>query len=135
MSKWFSAAILSPLFLSTALFAQEGADAPAAPSGGGNMLQTLMMIGVALVFFYFILWRPEQKRRKTMETLRSSMKKGDRVTAMGIVGTIAKVSPETDTVILRMVDGNQIEVLKASISEVKPSAEEAKETEVISKNA
>lgn len=73
-----------------AVFAQEGA-----PSPGGGLTQTLIMIGVALVFFYFILWRPEQKRRKTAEKMRSSLKKGDRVTAMGIIGKVEKIQDQT----------------------------------------
>lgn len=95
----------------------------AAPSSQGSMMQTFMMIGLALVFFYFILWRPEQKRRKAAEAMRSSMKKGDRVTAMGIVGLIDKVKEQT--VILKMVDGAKIEMLKAAITEVQ-AQEEAK---------
>lgn len=97
--------------------------------GQGSFWQTLIMIGIAIVFFYFILWRPEQKRRKAMETKRSSMKKGDRITAMGIVGTIDRIKEQT--VIVKMVDGAKIEFLKAAISEVKPKeeiTEEEKET-------
>jgi len=81
----------------------------------------LVMIGVALLFFYFILWRPEQKRRKLMDQQRSAMKSGDKVTAMGIVGTVFKV--QDTTVILKMVDGSKIEVLKAAITDVQPSSE------------
>lgn len=109
--------LLAPLCLSASLFAEE-----AAPAGRQqSMWQTLMMIGIALLFFYMILWRPEQKRRKKMQQQRSSMSKGDRVTAMGIVGTL--VSVEKDTVILKMVDGAKIEVLTAAISDVKPGSE------------
>lgn len=99
------------------------ADDAAAPAAGGqNMSQTFIMIAVALVFFYFILWRPEQKRRKAMEQQRGSMKKGDRVTAMGIVGTVSRI--QETTVILRMVDGAKIEVLKNAITDVQPGTEE-----------
>ena len=87
----------------------------------GSFMQTLVMIGVALLFFYFILWRPEQKRRKLMEQQRGAMKSGDKVTAMGIVGTVFKV--QDATVILKMVDGSKIEVLKAAITDVQPSSE------------
>jgi preprotein translocase subunit YajC len=87
-----------------------------APGRDGGFTQTLIMIALAIVFFYFILWRPEQKRRKAMDEQRSAMKPGDRVTAVGIVGTIDKIQEQT--VILRMVDGSKIEVLKAAISEV-----------------
>ena len=100
---------------STTLFADAEAAAPAQ-----SIWPTVSMVVIAVFFFYFILWRPEQKRRKAMESVRSAMKKGDRVTAMGIVGTVAK-NPEGTTVILNMVDGSQIEVLKGAISEVHPS--------------
>lgn len=100
------------------LFAAEGAAAPRE----GNFTQTLMMIGVALAFFYFILWRPEQKRRKSMEKLRTSLKKGDRVTAMGILGTVEKV--QDTTVIVSLYDGAKMEVVKAAITEVQEAVVE-----------
>lgn len=117
-------AILGFLLATSAVFADEAA----APAAGGNLTQTLVMIGFAVVFFYFILWRPEQKRRKALEQTRSSLKKGDRATAMGIIGTIVRV--QDNTVILKMVDGSQIEVLKAAITEVQAIAEEVKPVEV-----
>lgn len=96
------------------------ADGEAAPAGGGNMTQTLVMIAVALVFFYFILWRPEQKRRKQMEQVRSSLKKGDRITAMGIIATVVKV--QDNTVIVALCEGAKMEILKAAITDVQPAA-------------
>jgi preprotein translocase subunit YajC len=81
-----------------------------------NLAQTGIMVLVALLFFYFILWRPEQKRRKAIESKRSALKKGDRVTAMGIVGTILKI---TDTTVVMSTAGeSKIEVLKAAITDV-----------------
>ena len=68
------------------------------------------------------MWRPEQKRRKSLEAQRNSLKKGDRVTAMGIIGTIFRI--EENTVILKMVDGSKIEFLKAAISDVIASGDE-----------
>jgi preprotein translocase subunit YajC len=112
---------LSSLLLCSAQGWADG-DAPAAKEGG--MSQTLMMIGVALVFFYFILWRPEQKRRKAAEAQRSSMKVGDKVTAMGIIGTIARI--QETTIIVKMYDGAKIEILKAAITDVQPGSEEGK---------
>src|SRR3990167_6801280 len=73
----------------------------AAPAGReGSLVQTVIMIAVALAFFYFILWRPEQKRRKQMDKLRTTLKKGDRVTAMGIIGNVVKV--QDNSVILSL---------------------------------
>ena len=111
--------LVPALLASSFLFGDEGA------TKGGNMTQTFVLIAVAALFFYFILWRPEQKRRKMMQEQRQSMKQGDRVTAMGIVGEVAEIKEET--IILKMVDGSRIEFLKAAITEVKkPGSEEKK---------
>ena len=108
------------LFASSPLYAQ-------AEGGGrsGSMYQTLIMIGIAIVFFYFILWRPENKRRKALEKKRSGMKKGDKVTAMGIIGTVDNVKEQT--VVLKMIDGAKIEFIKASVTEVALKEEKAEE--------
>ena len=109
------------------------ADEAAAPAAGGNMYQTLMLLGFGVVFFYFLLWRPEQKGRKAIEKQRSSLKKGDRVTAMGIIGSVVRI--QDNTVILKMVDGSKIEVLKMAISDVQPGTEEATEVQAVETEA
>ena len=103
--------------------------ADAAPAQGNNMMQTLMLLGFGVVFFYFLLWRPEQKRRKAQKALRDSLKKGDRVTAMGIIGTVVRI--QDSSVVLKMVDGSKIEVLKMAISEVQPGTEEVAEVQAV----
>lgn len=108
------------VFLKSGLFAQGNENLPPRPDQG--MWQTLIMIVIALAFFYVILWRPEQKRRKTMEAQRNALKKGDRVTAMGIIGTVVRV--QDNSVILKMFDGSKIEFLKAAITDVIPGTEE-----------
>jgi preprotein translocase subunit YajC len=87
-----------------------------------SLWQTLTMILIALVFFYFILWRPEQKRRKIIEEQRNNLKKGDRVTAMGIIGTVIRV--QENTVIVKMFDGSKSEFLKGAITDVTAGSEE-----------
>lgn len=113
-----------PIILSTTLFAENEEAMPVREQG---IWQTVTMIAIALLFFYFILWRPEQKRRKAAEAQRNALKKEDRVTAMGILGTILRVQEQT--VILKMYDGSKIEVLKAAITDVLPETEADKEKE------
>jgi preprotein translocase subunit YajC len=113
---------LCTFLTSNLAFAEEGGEPVAAKDQG--FMQTLIMIGIAILFFYFILWRPEQKRRKAMDQQRSSLKKGDRVTAMGIIGTVLRVQEKEQTVILKMYDGSKIEVLKGAITDVAPGTEE-----------
>lgn len=82
-----------------------------------NQWSMYILLGLAMVFFYFIILRPERKRRKAMETRRNSMKKGDRVTtSTGIRATVHKI--EGDTVIVKLYDGAKMEILKAAIADV-----------------
>ena len=116
------------MFSSFSLFAN------AAQTGKpGGYMSTIVMLGVMLVFFYFILWRPEQKRRKKAQTMRSALKKGDKITAMGILGTVSQI--KDNTIIVRMCDGAKVEFLKAAITDVQPATEETKKEVKKTKNA
>ncbi len=107
---------LMSLALQTALFAEAAPED--LPIREQSLYQTLVLLALALAFFYFILWRPEQKRRKAMEAQRAALKQGDRVSALGIIGTIVRLND--NTVILKMYDGSKIEVYKGAISETLP---------------
>ncbi|MGZ3633077.1 MAG: preprotein translocase subunit YajC [Parachlamydiaceae bacterium] len=109
--------LTSLFFMQLPLFA-----ADEMPTRDQGIWQTAIMIGIFLVFFYFILFRPEQKRRQAAEEQRSAIKKGDRVTAMGIIGTVANIKEHT--FILKMYDGSQIEVLKGAVTDVNPPSVE-----------
>ena len=123
---FYSLTTLQMIFVSSALFAQEDkADLPPPTDG---LMQTLTMMAVALLFFYFILWRPEQKRRKEMEKQRAELKTGDSVTAMGIVGTVVKI--QEHTVILKMYDGSKIEVVKGAITDINLTTDDTKKTDI-----
>ncbi|CAM0116844.1 preprotein translocase subunit YajC [Rhabdochlamydiaceae symbiont of Dictyostelium giganteum] len=88
-----------------------------------NLPQTFLLFGFGILFFYFLLWRPEQKRRKAADKLRGSLKVGDRVVAMGIIGIVDKV--QEDSIVLKMCDDSKIEMLKVAVSEVYPGTEES----------
>ncbi len=108
------------LLISGQLLAQ---NEDAAPPSDNSLWQTFVMIAIAFVFFYFILWRPEQKKRKALEAQRSTLQKGNRVVAMGIIGEVVRVGEET--VILKMYDGtSKIEVYKGAITDTLPETDE-----------
>lgn len=117
-------AVFATAVLTTAALFAEANELPEPPNQGFS--QMLILFAIAMIFFYFILWRPEQKRRKAMDEMRGALKKGDRVNALGIIGTVARVNEQT--VILRMVDGSQIEVVKAAINEITPGPKEDSKT-------
>ena len=110
---------LQVFYSQTALFAEDVVDLP--PTGN-ELARTVIMIAMAFLFFYFILWRPEQKRRKELEEQRQALKQGDRVLAMGIIGTVARIQEES--VIVKMHDGSKLEFIKAAITEILPESKE-----------
>lgn len=113
------------------VFAAEGEEA--LPPPDNSQYQFIMMIAIAFLFMYVLMWRPEQKRRKALEEQRSSLKKGDRVVAMGIIGTVLRVDEQT--VIVKMYDGAKLEFYKAAISDILPpeTEETGKKVEEIEK--
>lgn len=89
----------------------------------GIMGSPWVMIILLVVVFYFFMIRPQQKRQKETKKFRDSLTKGSRVlTAGGIHGRIAEISPESPTVMLEVASGVKIRVEKSMIY---PSAEEA----------
>lgn len=70
------------------------------PPGSGFSEMLVMLLPMAMIF-YFLLWRPESKRRKEKEQLMNSLKAKDKiVTIGGIHGIVVKV--EKDEVVVRV---------------------------------
>ena len=94
---------------------------------GGGMLGTVLMLVVMIGVFYFLLIRPENKRKKEAEQMRSSVKTGDKITTIGgIVGTVVNVK-ESKIVIETGADQVRIEFAKWALSTNETGAERARE--------
>lgn len=77
---------------------------------------TILMLVVLIAVFYFMIIRPENKRKKAAEQLRSSLKKGDKLTTIGgIVGTIVQVNDDT-IIIETSEDRVRVEITKWAVS-------------------
>ena len=101
------------------LTAAEGAAA-------GGMMSTVVMMVAMLGVFYFMLIRPENKRKKEAGQMRSSVRKGDKITTIGgIVGTVVDVK-ENNIVMETSADQVRIELAKWAISSNETAAENAK---------
>ena len=93
---------------------------------GAGMGSTVLMMVVMIGVFYFMLIRPENKRKKAAETMRSSVKTGDKITTIGgIVGTVVNVKDDK-IVIETSADQVRLELQKWSISTNETAAENAK---------
>jgi preprotein translocase subunit YajC len=92
----------------------------------GGMGSTILMLAMMIGVFYFMLIRPENKRKKEAEQMRSAVKKGDKITTIGgIVGTVVDVKENT-IVIETSADQVRIELAKWALSTNETAAEAAK---------
>ena len=97
------------------------------PNGGAGLLGMLPMLLIMVGVFYFMLIRPENKRKKEAEQMRSSLKNGDKITTIGgIVGTVVDVKGDT-FVVETSADQVRIEFAKWALSTNETAAEAAKE--------
>lgn len=77
----------------------------------------ILMIVLMLAVMYFILIRPENKRRKKAQEMRDGLKKGDVITTIGgIIGKIVKVDANT-IVIETGEDRVRLELAKWAVSQ------------------
>ncbi len=81
--------------------------------GMGSMLLPLILM---LALMYFLMIRPESKRKKQAEEMRNSLKKGDQITTIGgIMGKIVHVG-EDSIVIETSDDRVRMELTKWAVS-------------------
>ena len=94
----------------------------------GGLASPLIMMVAMFAIFYFMLIRPENKRKKEAEQMRGAVKTGDKITTIGgIIGTVVNVK-EDKIVIETSADQVRIEFAKWAIS-TNETAAEAKKAE------
>ncbi|MEO5808251.1 preprotein translocase subunit YajC [Devosia sp.] len=106
----------------TQAFAQA---AGAAPAGGGiqDILVQLMPILLLVVIFWFLIFRPQQKRVKAQQAMLSAVRRGDTVvTTGGIVGKVTKAVDGEDLEV-EIAQGVKVKLTRAAIADVRSKAE------------
>lgn len=105
---------MNPMFYSFLEAAPMPEDAAAA---GGGMIMVVQLLSIVLIFvvMYFIMIRPQKKKEKEIQKMRSNVQVGDEViTIGGIVGRV--VSMKDDTVVMETgTDRSKIRILRSSI--------------------
>ena len=90
----------------------------------GSTVSTIIMVVALIAIFYFLMIRPENKKKKEAQQLRDSLAVGDEVTTIGgIVGTICHVKENT-IVIETGADRVRLEMMKWSIANKGAQVEE-----------
>ena len=93
---------------------------------GASMGSTVIMLVLMVAVFYFMLIRPENKRKKEAEAMRGSVKTGDKITTIG--GIMGKVIDVKDDKFVMETGADQvrIEFAKWAISSNETAAAAAK---------
>ncbi|MFF0152042.1 preprotein translocase subunit YajC [Micromonospora sp. NPDC005203] len=92
----------------------------AGPSGGG--ITPILMIVLLFGVMYFMMIRPQQKRRREAESMQSGLGPGDEVVTIGgLYGTVTGI--EDDTVLIEVAPGVQTRYARAAIARVTTRAE------------
>ena len=80
---------------------------------------TLFLLFGFMILIYFLMIRPENKRRKSHQEMLASLDLGEEVvTAGGILGKVSKISDQY--IEISIADNTKIKVQKTSISTVLP---------------
>ena len=78
-------------------------------------MDSMILLVAMIAVFYFLIIRPENKRKKQAETMRNSLKKGERITTIGgMVGRIVQVN-DTTVVFETSEDRVRVEITKWGI--------------------
>jgi preprotein translocase subunit YajC len=98
-------------------------DAMAQAAGGAASPQTglpfIVMMGLMVVGFYFLLIRPQQKKQKEHQAMLSKLSAGDEcVTSGGILGRIIEVGDNFIT--LEIADNVRIKVQRFQVTTLVP---------------
>ena len=101
--------------------------APTEPTMGSGLTGTVIMLVAMFALLYFVMIRPENKRKKEAEQMRSNLKVGDDITTIGgITGKVVTVKDDR-FVIETGADQVRIEFAKWALSSNDSAAAAAKE--------
>ncbi len=93
---------------------------------GGSSMSMILMLVLMFGLMYFLMIRPERKRKKEAEQMRKELKVGDKLTTIGgIVGEVCHIKDD-DVVIEVGADRVRIELKKWAVSSNDTAAAAAK---------
>jgi len=131
ISNVYAASEANPVEVTETIAVHDGEQLPEAPEPVASNWTSLVPMVLIFVAFYFLLIRPQEKRRRAQQDLTSSVKKGEEVlTSFGVFGKVSKVNDSDNTVFIEIAKDVEIKILKTAISDIlsRNKNEVAKET-------
>ncbi len=100
------------------VWAQATQAVPDSPSPMDQVIHMVTLLAVTVGIVYFMIIRPQQRKQKETEAMRSSIRKGDRVlTTGGLYGTV--VGEREGVVVLKVAEDVKMEFAREAIVQVK----------------
>jgi preprotein translocase subunit YajC len=94
---------------------------------GGPMTSFLVPMALMLVIFYFLMFRPQQKRQKQHQEMIKNVRRGDTViTNGGLVGKVTKVIDD-EKVEVELASDVRVVQLRSMLTDVRAKGEPVKE--------
>lgn len=81
----------------------------------GQGMQSLLMLGLMVLIFYFFMIRPQMKKQKQLKNFRENLKAGDKVVTIG--GIHGKILEVSDTTVLVQAEGTKLRFDKSAIAQ------------------
>jgi preprotein translocase subunit YajC len=79
-------------------------------------MQLILLGGMILVFYFFMI-RPQAQKAKKAKTFQDSLQKGDKiVTIAGIHGIVHKVNDDNTTIQMEVNPGSYLKIERSAIS-------------------
>ncbi|NNF05914.1 MAG: preprotein translocase subunit YajC [Candidatus Eisenbacteria bacterium] len=91
---------------------------------GGSLGIYVLMWGIILAIFYFLVIRPQKRKQEKAGQMIEALKRGDRVLTMsGIYGSVVGI--KDNVVVLKIADSVKVEMAKSAITQVVEKSREA----------
>lgn len=78
-------------------------------------MQSLLMLGLMVLVFYFFMIRPQMKKQKELKKFRENLKAGDKIVTIG--GIHGKIMEVADTTVLIQTEGAKFRLEKSAIAQ------------------
>jgi len=90
---------------------------PGAEPSNLDIIMSFAPLIFLVVIFYFLIFRPQQKRKQELETMIGGLKEGDSIiTTGGIYGTIVKIKDDVLTV--QVAENVKIKINRHNVTEL-----------------
>ena len=87
-------------------------------------MQSILMLGLMVLVFYFFMIRPQKKKQKDLKKFREGLKAGDKIVSIG--GIHGKILEISDSTVLIQSEGTKLRLEKSAVSQAMEDTLQAK---------